>query len=265
MISSPLGLRLESEPERSPREQLVSAARLGARGVVLDAAGDLAPHRMGETGRRDLRHTIQTVQLSLVALNLPTRRPFDTEVELDDRLMRAEKAFSLAYELGARLVLARLGAIPAEEDIPRRSVFMHACQELARRADRQGVRLGIELHDDPPALLKGLLDACASPALGASVDPIPLMTEAIDPAEAVQTLGEYVVHVYAPEVSGRSRNRARVGSIRPSSRLSTPLDWEAFLGSLEEIDYRDFLTVWPDMPQESEAAFQAVSKVVERF
>ena len=265
MISSPLGLRLETDPGRSPREQLVDAARLGACGVILDAAGDLAPHRLSATGRRDLRNTLQTVQMPLIGLNLPTRRPFDSEDDLDDRLQRAERAFVLAYELGARLVLVRLGSIPAEDDTVHRPIFQHACQELGRRADRQGIRLAVELHDDSPELLKGLLDSLAIPALGASIDPVPLKAEGVDPGSAVICLGAQVLHVYAPEPERRSTNRARTGSVRPSSRISTPLDWEAFLGSLEEIDYRDYLTVWPDKPEDGANAFKAIQKIVERF
>ena len=49
MIRSPLGLRINPDPARSVRDQLRQAARLGAKGVVLDATGDLAPDRLSET------------------------------------------------------------------------------------------------------------------------------------------------------------------------------------------------------------------------
>ena len=42
MIRNPLGLRLD--PDRPVRDQIHEAARLGAKGVVLDAIGDLAPN-----------------------------------------------------------------------------------------------------------------------------------------------------------------------------------------------------------------------------
>ena len=109
MIRHPLGLRLD--PDRPVRDQIHEAARLGARGVVVDAIGDLAPHRLGETGRRELRHILRTVELSLVGLSLPTRRPFDTTDQLDDRIRRADAAFAMAYELGTTIVLARAGAV----------------------------------------------------------------------------------------------------------------------------------------------------------
>src|SRR4051812_4755069 len=109
MIPTPLGIRLDSS--RPIREQIREAARLGARGVVLDAVGDLAPNRLSETGRRELRFLLRSVELGLIALSLPTRRPFDTIDQLDDRLRRAESAFAMAYELGTPLVLAQVGAI----------------------------------------------------------------------------------------------------------------------------------------------------------
>src|SRR3954470_1737468 len=98
MIRNPLGLRFD--PERPVRDQIYEAARLGARGVVVDAIGDLAPHRLSDKGRREFRHILSTVALSLIAVSLPARRPFDTTEQLADRLRRADAAFALAFELG---------------------------------------------------------------------------------------------------------------------------------------------------------------------
>src|SRR5271157_6090701 len=74
MIRHALGLRLDSS--RPVRDQIHEAARMGACGVVLEAIGDLSPPRLSETGRRELRHLLRTMELSLVALSLPTRRSF---------------------------------------------------------------------------------------------------------------------------------------------------------------------------------------------
>src|SRR5262249_29585694 len=141
MLPSPIGLRLN--PAGSIREQILEAARLGARGVVLDAVGDLAPDRLSETGRREIRHLLRSGEVALTALHLPTRRPFDTLDQLDDRLRRADRAFALAYELGTTLVLARVGALPPESGpaSARREVFLSALHELAQQADHRGVRL----------------------------------------------------------------------------------------------------------------------------
>ena len=117
MIRSPLGLRLD--PARSIREQVIEAARLGAKGVVLDAIGDLAPDRLSETGRREVRHLLRSVEAALVALSLPTRRPFDTLDQLDDRLRRAERAFGQAkisaYAAAKAAVVALSRSLALEE------------------------------------------------------------------------------------------------------------------------------------------------------
>src|SRR3954447_23919556 len=141
MIRHPLGLRID--PARPVRDQIYEAARMGAKGVVLDAIGDLAPQRLSETGRRELRHLLRTVELSLVALSLPTRRPFDTTDQLDERIRRADGAFALAYDLGTTVVLARVGAIPPQDDAARREVFTNAVRELGQRAEHRGVRLAL--------------------------------------------------------------------------------------------------------------------------
>src|SRR5947209_893896 len=113
MIRSPLGLRLD--PGRPIKEQIRGAAAAGARGLVVDAAGDLGPDRLSETGRRELRQILRSVELDLIALSLPTRRPFDSLDQLDDRLDRADRAFAMAFEVGTRLVLARVGGLPPED------------------------------------------------------------------------------------------------------------------------------------------------------
>jgi sugar phosphate isomerase/epimerase len=258
MIRNPLGLRLD--PERPVRDQIYEAARLGARGVVVDAIGDLAPHRLSETGRREVRHILRTVELSLVAVSLPTRRPFDTIEQLDDRLRRAEAAFAMAFELGTDIVLARVGAVPPEEDAARRTIFTDAVRELGLRADYRGVRLAIEAGTEPGAALRSFLESLAVPSLAASIDPSSLLQVGIDPVLAVRELGEFVAHAYANDATGTSR----VAAPNPRGYGFPPgaLDWEEYLGALEEIAYWGFLTVWPPPGRTPAAQF---TSIVERL
>ncbi len=263
MIRSPIGLRINSDPSRSPKEQIREAVRLGARGVVLDAAGDLSPDRLSETGRRDLRQTLRSIELSLIALNLPTRRPFDTEDELDTRLARADRAFAMAYELGTRLILVRAGAVPAEADAVRRAAFNHALAELGKRADHRGVRLAIETGSESGAVLAAVLNGIASPGLAASLDPATLLRMGHDPVVAARELGKWVAHAYASEAGGGSSRL--VSNPRGFGFPGGALDWEEYLGSLEEIDYRGFLTIWPDPSGDQASQFAAIKARLDRF
>lgn len=255
MIRNPLGLRLD--PERPIRDQIHEAARLGARGIVVDAIGDLAPHRLGETGRREVRHILRTVELSLAAVSLPTRRPFDTVDQLDDRLRRADAAFALAFELGTSVVLARVGPVPPEDDAPRREGFSTAIRELGLRAEYRGVRLAVETGTEPGDVLRASLDRLAVPALAASIDPAALLQAGHDPIPAVRALGDLVVHAYASDAT----SSARVIAPNPRGFGFPPgaLDWEEYLGAFEEIGYRGFLTVWPPAGRAAAAHFTSIA------
>ena len=260
MIPNPLGLRLD--PARPVRDQIREAARLGARGVVIDALGELAPARLSETGRREVRHLLRSVGLSLVALSLPTRRPFDTTDQLDDRLNRADTAFALGFELGTPLVLARVGGIPPEADTAARETFIGAVGELGRRADRRGVRFAVETGPDPGEPLRALLDAIGCPGLAASLDPTALLQNGHDPGAVARALGRWVAHALASEPSATPRilTMTRHTGLPPGA-----LDWEAYLGALEEVGYRGFLTVWPDPDRDTASQFKAVVERLNAF
>ncbi len=260
MIRHPLGLRLNSACPL--KDQIYDAARYGAQGVVMDATGDLAPQRLGETGRRELRHLLRTLELSLVALHLPTRRPFDTTDQLDERIRRGDAAFALAYELGTSLVLCRVGPVPAEEDKDRRELFTTALASLAQRADHRGVRLAIETGPEPGQRLRGFLDAQGAPSLAASIDPTSLLRAGIDPVDATRELGPWVAHAYAADATGPGAPAA--ANPRGFGYPPGALDWEEYLGALEEVAYNGFLTIWPDPSADPRGTYLAVVRRLEQ-
>ena len=262
MIRSPLGLRLD--PNRPIRDQIREAARIGAKGVVVDAVGDVSPDRLSESGRRELRHLLRSVELTPVALGLPTRRPFDSLDQLDDRLRRTERAFAMAYELGANLVLARVGAVPPETDEARRETWTGALRELGRRAEHRGVRLAVETGGESGDALRAVLEPLGPAGLAASIDPSSLIQGGFDPVAATRSLGDWVAHAYAGDASS-----SRPGGLTTTSRGSGfppgALDWEEYLGALEEINYRGYLTIWPDPARETAAQFTTLADRLKRF
>ncbi len=262
MIRSPIGLRLD--PAQDLKSQFRQAAQLGAKGVVLDAIGDLGPDRLSESGRRELRHALRSVQLTLIALHLPTRRPFDTLDQLDDRLTRAERAFSLAYELGATLVLARVGAIPPEAETSRRQIFSNTLADLGRRAEHQGVKIAIETGTNSGADLKSFLTSIAEPSLVASIDPASLLRQGIDPVAATVALGSSVAHAYANDAS-TGAGTARIINPRGEGYPPGALDWEEYLGALEEINYHGYLTIWPEFDRDIPSQVKSITERLARF
>ncbi len=261
MIRHPLGLRLDAN--KPAREQLHEAARLGARGVVIDATGDLAPHRLGETGRRDLRRLVKSVDVALVALALPTRRPFDSPDQIEERIRRADSAFAMAYELGTKIVLARAGAVPPEDEPTRREPFAAALRDLAARAEHRGVQLAIETGQEPAEPLHALLETIGSPALAASLNPAAALEVGIDPIASARSLAAWIIHAYANDAvhsPGSAVANPRGFGFPPGA-----LDWEEYLGALEEIGYRGFLTVWPAPDQPVDGQWNAITRRLDRI
>ena len=261
MIRHPLGLRLDAN--QPAREQIHEAARLGARGVVLDATGELAPVRLSETGRREIRHVLRTVELALVAIALPTRRPFDTTDQLDERVRRAEAAFTMAYELGTTIVLVRAGDVPPEDEPDRREVFTTALRDLGSRAEHRGVRLALETGTGPPGTRKSGRETLTLPGLAASIDPAASLQTGVDPVTSVRELAAWIVHAYAADAVHAS------GSAAPNPRgVGFPpgaLDWGEYLGALEEVGYRGFLTIWPAPGRPIATEFGAIKRRLEQL
>lgn len=262
MIRSPLGLRLVLGAGDSPREAIRKAAESGARGVLLEAVGELGPTRLSETGRRELRQVLRTSRLSLIGLALPTRRPFDTLEQLDDRLARFDRGFSLAYELGSRLTVAEVGGVPPEAEVDRWRAFDLALKELGRRADHRGVRLAIETGPDPGPTLRTVLDGWDQPGLAASIDPSALMRMGHDPSESTVALGRWVAHAYGADATGKASGIAHP---RGFGFAAGALDWESYLGALEEVDYRGWLTFRTEPGRDLAAQFREFHGQVERF
>lgn len=263
MIRSPLGLRLGRGTAEDTRARLRGAGALGAKGVVFDATGPLSPRNLGETARRELRHILRTTELSLIALHLPTRRPFDRDDGLDDRVARADRAFELAYDLGSRICLLNIGAIPPSDAQPRRSHLMQAITLLARRAEHRGVRLAIEAGEEQASDLADLIASISEPRPVVSIDPGAFATRGEDPAFAVRALGGAVVHSYATLASESKQTPTdRPGLRRP---MTMAVDWEDYMGALEEVAYRGFVTIWPEPGDDAATQFRWFESIFARF
>jgi L-ribulose-5-phosphate 3-epimerase len=169
----------------------------------------------------------------------------------------------MAYELGTKLVLVRAGVVPPQEGEARLEIFTNTLGELGRRAEHHGVKLALETGADPGETLKAFLDALASPGLAVSIDPSSILQAGIDPIKTVRELASWVVHAYANDATGTPGMKAT--NPRGFGFPAGALDWEEYLGSLEEIAYHGFLTVWPVPGRPAAGQFQAVSDRLKSF
>lgn len=233
-----LGVRLESLG-LPVRRGLAEVARLGVGGVQVDAAGDLSPRNLSQTGRRAFRHLLRTHNLELAALSCPLRRGLDTATDQDARIEHVRNAMSLSFDLGARVTVVQAGQVPDQPETPRGQLLSEALLALARHGDRTGTVLAMETGLESGEALAHFLDRFDTASLGANVDPANLLVNGFDPYASTRALGRYVRHVQA-------RDARRAGTSRAAQEVPVghgDIEWMEFLSVLEEIEYRGWLTV----------------------
>ncbi|MGH7172650.1 MAG: sugar phosphate isomerase/epimerase family protein [Gemmataceae bacterium] len=233
-----IGIRLESLG-LPLRRALREAQRLGVRGVQADAAGELSPHTLSQTGRSAFRHLLGSHNLELTALGCPLRRGLDNPEDQQQRIEHTETVLGLSLDLGARIAVVQAGSVPGKPDDPRAAVLTEALQVLGRHGDRIGAVLALDTGLESGAVLGAFLDRFDTGGLGVNLDPANLLMGGFDPYECARALRGRVVHSNAKDarVSGASRAAQEV----PLGHGD--IDWMRYLAVLEEIEYRGWLTV----------------------
>ncbi|MBX7167524.1 MAG: sugar phosphate isomerase/epimerase [Pirellulales bacterium] len=233
-----LGVRLASF--RQPlREALISAARLGVGAIELDARSDVRLQDMSQTGVRQLRKLLEDHGLRVAAVRFRTRRGYDLADELDRRVEATRQALRFAHQVGAPLVVNRVGHIPEQPQGPAWDLMRGVLAELVEYSARAGALLAAETGgEDGPALAR-LLDALPEGALAVDFDPGSILVNGFSPLEVLAAVGPAIRHVHATDgVRDLARGR---GLDVPLGRGS--VDYAALLGALEERDYRGYFTV----------------------
>jgi sugar phosphate isomerase/epimerase len=233
-----IGVRLESLGVPL-RRALQEAERLGVAGVQVDAAGDLAPQNLSQTGRREFRHLLRTHNLELTALGCPLRRGLDSAENQEARIEHVKRVMSLGFDLGPRITIVQAGSVPDKPDDPRAGLLSEALRALGSHGDRTGTVLALETGLESGEVLRDFLNRFDTGGLGVNLDPGNLVMNGFDPYASARALQGKVVHCHAKDArqAGASRTAREV----PLGHGD--IDWMLFIGVLEEIEYRGWLTV----------------------
>ena len=174
---------------RGPSEVGDDAVR--ADGVQLDTVA-VRPEEFTGTARRQLRHTLDERSLRLSGLFVPTRRSLADPEQLDRRLGAIVTAMPLAYELGARAVVVRLGRWPSDEDGPQR--LARVLKELAEAGDVHGTPPTLVPTPGTLAPLAGLLGELEAP-VAVQFDPTAAVFADDPPADRLLSLAGSVTQL----------------------------------------------------------------------
>jgi sugar phosphate isomerase/epimerase len=233
-----LGIRLESLG-LPLRPALGHAQRLGVAGVQVDAAGDLSPNSLSQTGRREFLHLLRSHNLELTALGCPLRRGLDTTQDQQPRIEHVRKVMSLSFDLGARIAIVQAGKIPEDAADPRLPVLGQSLEALGQHGDRTGTQLALETGLESGATLAQFLGRFDTGGLGVNLDPANLLMHGFDVLASVRDLRGRIVHAHAKDARASSASRA--AQEVPVGRGD--IEWMEFLSVLEEVEYRGWLVV----------------------
>jgi sugar phosphate isomerase/epimerase len=234
---------------RQPFKQaLLTAARLGADAVEIDARNDLKPAEMSRTAARQVRKMLDDLNLRVCAVGFRTRRGYDNPEDLERRVEATRQTMKMAFDLGAPVVINSIGRVPESSESPTWNVLLEALSELGRYGQHVGATLAAETGAESGEDLKRLIDALPLGALGVNFDPGNLVINNHSPAEAIRVLAPHVLHVHAKDgVRDLAQGR---GVEVPLGRGS--VDFPEILSVLEEQQYRGYFTIERDNAQDPE-------------
>ncbi len=247
------------------RQALVQAARCGVHGVQFDAAGDLSPRQLSQTGLRELRNLLRSHDLELTALGCPLRHGLDTAEDQQPRIEHVQRVMVQSYDLGARVVVVESGPIPEAEDDPHRARLRDALGALARHGDRIGVTLaldaGLAARPEAPELLRRFLDSFDTAGLGINLDPASLLMNGHEPCSVVRCYSGKIVHAQARDALRSSPNKAA----QEVPLGHGDIDWLSLLAAFEEAEVRRWLVVKRHSGDQRLADVQAGVQILRRL
>jgi sugar phosphate isomerase/epimerase len=232
-----LGVRLESLglPLRAGLEE---ASRLGLAGVQVDAVGDLTADRLSQTGRREFRHLLRSLNLEVTALGCPLRRSLDVAENQQPRIEHVCKTLALSFDLGAKRVIVDGPKVPEAEE-PRAALLREALTAIGAFGDRSGAILALESGLDAGETLASYLASFDTGSLGVNYDPANMLLNGFDPIQHLTPLRQFLAHVHA-----RDARRASVSKTAQETALGAgDIDWITFVAALETMEYRGWLVL----------------------
>jgi len=238
VVEQNIGIQLASL--RQPfKKALHTAARLGARGVEIDARDAIFREELSQSALRQLRKMLDDLNLRVSALAFQTPEGYGQSEGLDRRVAATMRAQRLAYQLRAPVVVNQVGTVPAEASGPQWDRLLDSLAELGRHGQHVGALLAAETGSEAGADLRRLVEAVPGQPLVVDLNPAKLITHGFSARDAAEQLAGWVAHVHACDaVRDLARGRG----------MEVPLGQGAaqfpeLLGLLENHRYRGFLTI----------------------
>jgi sugar phosphate isomerase/epimerase len=217
-------------------EALRATARAGVPAVQFDLREELKPSDLSDTGLRQFKHRLGEFAIEVPTVTFPMRRPLYDNERLDERVAALRQALEFGWKLGARVLTARIGRLPAAES-KEHSRLIEVLSDLAGSGNHIGVTLAITPTQESPAELKSLLVSIRTGPLGLDLDPGGAIMAGHKPAEFVRTLHDRLLHVQL-----RDGVRTIDGAGVEAEVGRGQVDWAELLALLHEAAYPGWMT-----------------------
>ena len=230
------------------KKALLTASRLGAEGVEINARSEIRPPEMSRTAVRHLLKMLADLNLKVSALHFPTRRGYGVVDDLERRIDATKSAITLAYELGTNVVINDIGRI-AEQGTERHTL-LEALTDIGRFSQKGGAWLAATTGSQKPETLKALIDDLPTLSLSVDFDPGNLIINGFSADDAVDLLGPHISNF-------RARDAVRDLAVGRGLEVQLgrgSVDWPRLLGVMEENHYAGYIAI--DRHFESQAEIE---------
>jgi L-ribulose-5-phosphate 3-epimerase len=256
MYNFPIGVLNESF-KTDLKTALDKAQAIGLQGVQIYATkGEMSPENLSSARRKEILSMVKDHGLVISALCGDLGHGF-TKPELNPELIeKSKRILDLAKELETDVVTTHIGVVPTDVNHPRYKIMQEACGELAAYADSLNAHFAIETGPERAITLKTFLDSLHSTGVAVNLDPANfVMVTGDDPAKAVYTLKDYIVHTHAKDGKKLLESDPEVlygmvesDMLMDQAFIELPLgtgdvDFKSYLGALDDIGYKGFLTI----------------------
>ena len=162
--------------------------------------GEHAPENFSASERKRLLSFVRERDMEFSALCGDLGEGFGNKERNPYLIEQSKRILDLALDLDTTIVTTHIGVVPENPAHERYKIMQEACFALAKYADKIGARFAVETGPERAVTLKGFLDSLGSKGVSVNLDPANfVMVTGDDPARAVYTLRDYIVHTHAKD------------------------------------------------------------------
>lgn len=237
------------------------AGELGLDGIQIYATtGEFSPETLTQDKKAEYKTLLKEAGLEISALcGDMGGYGFQIAEDNPERIEKTKAIIDLAEEFGTKVITTHIGVIPDDKSHPRYQIMLDALRICGQYAASKGITLAIETGPEKAStLLQFIQDTDGG--VGVNLDPANfVMVTGQDPVEAVEMLGQYIVHTHAkdgvmlrktdPEIIYDSFARGGIEALNVADFfLETPLgngkvDFPAYIAALRRAGFNGYLTI----------------------